>query len=1085
MADNEDVKIKVTADATSTKKAAAEAKKAMAALEAAGVDVAAAFKSIKSAVDPAWAAQQKYNDAVNTAKALHKAGALSMLDYAKYVAAAKAEYAKFTPAAIAAANAAKKAADDQKAALAAEAAQRAQQRREIAAGNLAERQAAAERARIRREDKAARDAAKAAAAAEAAANKAAAEAAKQLSTALRGISSAASSVGTSMETVARVIGKDVTAAQKKAAAESKAFEAQQKAAGASIQKLARSLGASHTEAAKAAIAAERAEAALNKEVMAARAAADPTIAATQRYNKTLADMSRLLGLAKISQAEFDSRMKVAAVLRDQNTRGLGVQNQMYIQMGYQLQDVTASLASGISPFVIIAQQGGQMAAAMSTAGGTVGKFASFMAGPWGAAMLAAVTALGFLAPKLFETKEAVDYLAEAEKAFENVLDNSTGAINRQASALDRLMAKRAAERADEQAGTKLREAADSARSVVKQAITPLETYTPEGIKLPGSDLTDASTKNVGILNSMLKRTDVTATELAATVLSMYNAGDKGLKKYVDRMVELGGGAQRVTQELTRIHARQAVVNGTATEAQKILAGQGAAMAERAANAAAYATAQTEVERVTILAGIKTRAINEGIAKGTIDRVEGTRQLIQITREVQAAEKAAGDAKKAASEQTKADNAAERAAKAEAKRLAREAEAEAKRAADEALRSNMIAGDALLARAQRSASVEQRIADTRLGIEQQANDSYNQLGLISDSQLLAREAALNATRYQMAVALENQLFNLESQEILRQMQLAGISESEYARLYARLQAARQEHLDALRQMEVDHQAGISQINQRAAEDSKRNWEKITGPISSAFGQVFQAVYMRQNSLSGALVSSFHSVMSSLGSMGMEAAMKWIATQTWAAITGTGIAATAEAAKTAIVVAGSTTQAGAVVAGQAVATGAVATGAIAQIGAYAATAAAGAWAAISSIPVVGPFLAPAIAAAALVGVLALGNKIFSAEGGSVNVPHDGAMYRLHQEEMVLPAWAANPLRAQLKGSGPQRGSFSYMGGAANDGAGMNDAGSAGVTGLRDLHVHLPSMDPVSGGRWIMNNRRAFAKAVAVAVREGAVK
>lgn len=94
------------------------------------------------------------------------------------------------------------------------------------------------------------------------------------------------------------------------------------------------------------------------------------------------------------------------------------------------------------------------------------------------------------------------------------------------------------------------------------------------------------------------------------------------------------------------------------------------------------------------------------------------------------------------------------------------------------------------------------------------------------------------------------------------------------------------------------------------------------------------------------------------------------------------------------------------------------ALTTIGAKAAEAAASAYAAIAQIPVVGPFLAPAVAAGALVAVGAFAKRVFSAEGG-FDIPAGlSPMTQLHPEEMVLPKAPANALReisAQLAAGG----------------------------------------------------------------------
>lgn len=127
------------------------------------------------------------------------------------------------------------------------------------------------------------------------------------------------------------------------------------------------------------------------------------------------------------------------------------------------------------------------------------------------------------------------------------------------------------------------------------------------------------------------------------------------------------------------------------------------------------------------------------------------------------------------------------------------------------------------------------------------------------------------------------------------------------------------------------------------------------------------------------------------------------------------ASAEGAKTAATATGVATRTATEAAGAAASKGFSISSALTSVATNAVKAATGAYAAIAGIPVVGPFLAPAAAAAALYGVYSLGKSMFSAEGGFGSVPYDGAVTELHKEEMVLPAQYANPLREQLVNGG----------------------------------------------------------------------
>jgi hypothetical protein len=103
-------------------------------------------------------------------------------------------------------------------------------------------------------------------------------------------------------------------------------------------------------------------------------------------------------------------------------------------------------------------------------------------------------------------------------------------------------------------------------------------------------------------------------------------------------------------------------------------------------------------------------------------------------------------------------------------------------------------------------------------------------------------------------------------------------------------------------------------------------------------------------------------------------------------------------------------------------------------------------------------------ALMSGYAMSFASFSAAGGWYDVPHDGALTELHKSEMVLPAWAAQPLRSML-GSAAANSNAPI---AANDGSG-------------GYHYHDHSARGLSESQ-IIANRNAFAKAMKMAHREG---
>ncbi|WP_018610253.1 hypothetical protein [Uliginosibacterium gangwonense] len=121
-------------------------------------------------------------------------------------------------------------------------------------------------------------------------------------------------------------------------------------------------------------------------------------------------------------------------------------------------------------------------------------------------------------------------------------------------------------------------------------------------------------------------------------------------------------------------------------------------------------------------------------------------------------------------------------------------------------------------------------------------------------------------------------------------------------------------------------------------------------------------------------------------------------------------------------------------------------------------AGAWKAMVGVPYVGPVLAIAASAAAFSGVIALASNVKSASGGYDIPAGVNPMTQLHEQEMVLPAHIANPLRSMIATGG--------------------DGGGGGG----DTHVHISAVDAKSVKRLLRDNGRVITDAVKGAVKDG---
>lgn len=156
----------------------------------------------------------------------------------------------------------------------------------------------------------------------------------------------------------------------------------------------------------------------------ASARADDASTAAKKRN---AQASREKEAAAKAQAKADREAAAAAARAAAQMRASSV------NLGQQIQDVTQQAALGVSPLTIFAQQGGQVAYALSGMGGVLGRVAGFLSGPWGAAVLGAITIATSFGVALWqggkaaESKEkAVDALA---KAIETV-DRATQLANK-------------------------------------------------------------------------------------------------------------------------------------------------------------------------------------------------------------------------------------------------------------------------------------------------------------------------------------------------------------------------------------------------------------------------------------------------------------------------------------------------------------------------------------------------------------------------------------------------------------------------------------------------------------------------------
>ncbi len=196
-------------------------------------------------------------------------------------------------------------------------------------------------------------------------------------------------------------------------------------------------------------------------------------------------------------------------------------------------------------------------------------------------------------------------------------------------------------------------------------------------------------------------------------------------------------------------------------------------------------------------------------------------------------------------------------------------------------------------------------------------------------------------------------------------------------------------------------------------TEKSFDRVTNKISTQFSQSVADVLRGTTTIGGAFQQMSGKMVIDLASSLSRMAIQWVAhyaqhlvmhTATNAAIVGSDAAAAAAS------------------------TGITAAQSFKQVAHFAAVAAAKAYASLADIPVVGPALGAAAAAATFVGVLAF-QSLISAEKGAV-VGGSNALAVLHPREMVLPAHLSEGIQGMIGGrTGQTDNSGQSRGGTTN--------------------------------------------------------
>lgn len=366
----------------------------------------------------------------------------------------------------------------------------------------------------------------------------------------------------------------------------------------------------------------------------------------QQAAKTLdANLDRVAQNSATSFTRVGSASKKAA---DEVDRSSGRIANAQRNLGRQISDVTTQLAGGQNPGLIFAQQAPQIADALADTGGRAAKLASFFAGPWGAAILGAGSILAtVLVPRLFEGSDAADTMSKSQIDLARFVDTTTGAINRQTTAVQRLAAAQARQN-DVEAGTRTYVTARSrAISAAKDAAGVREPVFTAGFRQPDAVITDPVKKQLRDLAAEAAKGTLPINDFALAVRKA--VGDRPeYRSLVKTITAQAAAAVDAAQGVQKLKAEQAVLTGTATAQQKALLGIGAATTSLVEKQVALQTSTTALEKARARLALveeKGRGIQAGDAKALNQYRSELTSAHNAVNAAEAAERAAAQSKR--------------------------------------------------------------------------------------------------------------------------------------------------------------------------------------------------------------------------------------------------------------------------------------------------------------------------------------------------------------------------------------------------------------------------------------------------------
>lgn len=315
-----------------------------------------------------------------------------------------------------------------------------------------------------------------------------------------------------------------------------------------------------------------------------QARVNPAVTALANYKQEMNTLRNALRLGILTQEQFRGEVqKAMSAYRQSGTevvKSTGSMQAGMAQLNYQIGDMATMWAMGAKPQQIFVSQASQVVQAISLMQGGAGKFATFMAGPWGMALQASVIVLSSLIPALMKNEDAMSKvefatsaMSDAQSILGGVMDLTTGKINTQSKALLGL-ARAQAIAGQIEARRRVASARSELRGLTNQyAGSATEALTGRGVSA-GSDV--EALAGGRIAQSMLTPT----SRVARSVLAGWNTEDA--IKSLDRLQKAGKITEKQFLELGKTVSDLGVENENVKiyeDLQKALDGDKGALAQ--------------------------------------------------------------------------------------------------------------------------------------------------------------------------------------------------------------------------------------------------------------------------------------------------------------------------------------------------------------------------------------------------------------------------------------------------------------------------------------------------------------------------